>query len=143
MRSSDRFHRPSGVDLDDYYERLEAELRSQILSNPPRPARRPGFSRLIRNMARPALHGSMVVAMLTVVVLTGRAAPTPANLSPVASLTVDVRSQWARVIQVADPEPKAYPITINRQLPRFVVLVPSDRPRPKVPLPEVNNPATV
>lgn len=143
MPSSDRFRRPREPDLSDYRDRLEQRLRAQIVENPPRTRRYPAVTRVIRTMARPALHGSMAMIMVAVVISTGRSAPTYPELSDqvvVASTTV--RPIWAEVKEIADPVPKRSVVVVTRRPPRFVTLV-SNEPRPWAPLPEINSPATV
>ena len=81
MPSNERFRRPREPDLTDYWDRLEQRLRAQILETPPRTVRYPAVTRVIRTMARPALHGSMAMIMVAVVIMTGRSAPTYPELS--------------------------------------------------------------
>ena len=143
MPSSDRFRRPRDPDLKDYWDRLEEKLRSQMVESPPRKLRFPSVTRVIRTMARPALHGSMAMVMVAVVVLTGRAAPP--DLEHPTQLTFASTSAgpiWVEVAEVADPLPKRSMVVINRRPPRFVTLVSNER-EPLAPMPENNSPATV
>jgi hypothetical protein len=143
MRSSDRFHRPRDPDLKDYWDRLEKNLRTQMMASPPRKMRFPSVTRVIRTMARPALHGSMAMVMVAVVILTGRAAPT--DLDQPTQLTLASTAAgpiWVEVAEVADPLPKRSVVVVNRRPPRFVTLV-SNSQQPSAPLPEINSPATV
>jgi hypothetical protein len=143
MRSSDRFHRPRDPDLKDYWDRLEKNLRTQMMASPPRKMRFPSVTRVIRTMARPALHGSMAMVMVAVVILTGRAAPT--DLDQPTQLTLASTAAgpiWVEVAEVADPIPKRSVVVVNRRPPRFVTLV-SNSQQPSAPLPEINSPATV
>ena len=143
MRSSDRFHRPRDPDLKDYWDRLEKNLRTQMMASPPRKMRFPSVTRVIRTMARPALHGSMAMVMVAVVILTGRAAPT--DLDQPTQLTLASTAAgpiWVEVAEVADPLPKRSVVVVNRRPPRFVTLV-SNSQQPSAPLPEINSPVTV
>jgi hypothetical protein len=143
MRSSDRFRRPRDPDLKDYWDRLEKKLRTQMVESPPRKRRFPSVTRVIRTMARPALHGSMAMVMVAVVILTGRAAPTDLDLP--AQLTLASTSAgpiWVEVAEVADPLPKRSVVVVNRRPPRFVTLV-SNSQHPSAPLPETYGHATV
>jgi hypothetical protein len=143
MRSSDRFRRPSDPDLEDFWDRLEKRLRTQMVESPPRKMRFPSVTRVIRTMARPALHGSMAMVMVAVVVLTGRAAPTDVDLPTQMSLASTAAGPlWVDVAEVVDPLPKRSMVVVNRRPPRFVTLVSNDH-HPSAPLPETNSPATV
>ena len=143
MPSSDRFRRPRDPDLKEYWDRLEEKLRSQMVESPPRKLRFPSVTRVIRTMARPALHGSMAMVMVAVVVLTGRAAPT--DLQPPTQVTLASTASgpvWVEVAEVADPLPKRSTVVVNRRPPRFVTLVSNEQQR-SAPMPETNSPATV
>ena len=143
MRSSDRFRRPRDPDLKEYWDRLEKRLRTQMVESPPRKLRFPSVTRVIRTMARPALHGSMAMVMVAVVVLTGRAAPT--HLDPPTELSLASTAAnpiWVEVAEIADPLPKRSMVVVNRRPPRFVTLVSNER-QPSAPLPETNSHATV
>lgn len=143
MRSSDRFRRPRDPELKEYWDRLENRLRTQIVESPPRKLRFPSVTRVIRTMARPALHGSMAMVMVAVVVLTGRAAPSHLDPPTQLSLASTAASPiWVEVAEVADPLPKRSMVVVNRRPPRFVTLVSNQR-QPSAPLPETNSPATV
>lgn len=143
MRSSDRFRRPKDPELKDYWDRLEKRLRTQMVESPPRKVRFPSVTRVIRTMARPALHGSMAMVMVAVVILTGRAAPTDLDLPTQMSLASTAAGPiWVDVAEVADPLPKRSVVVVNRRPPRFVTLV-SNEQQPWSPLPETNSPATV
>lgn len=143
MRSSDRFRRPRDPDLKDYWDRLEKRLRAQMVESPPPKVRFPSVTRVIRTMARPALHGSMAMVMVAVVILTGRSAPTSLDLPTQLSVaSVSSGPIWVDVAEIADPLPKRSMVVVNRRPPRFVTLV-SERPQPAAPLPETNNHATV
>ena len=143
MPSSERFRRPLEPDLNDYWDRLEQRLRAQIVQTPPRARRYPTVTRVIRTMGRPALHGSMAMIMVAVVISTGRAAPTYPELSDQVVVASEmVGPIWAEVKEIADPVPKRSVVVVNRRPPRFVTLV-SNEPRPRAPLPEINSPATV
>ena len=143
MPSSDRFRRPRDPDLPDYWDRLEEKLRSQIVESPPRKMRFPSVTRVIRTMARPALHGSMAMVMVAVVILTGRAAPADLELPTQLTLATTAAGPiWVEVAEVADPLPKRSMVVVNRRPPRFVTLVSTEQ-RPSAPLPETNSPATV
>jgi hypothetical protein len=143
MRSDDRFRRPRDPDLKDYWDRLEQRLRAQMVESPPRKVRLPSVTRVIRTLARPALHGSMAMAMVAVVILTGRSAPTDLDLPTQLSLAATAAGPiWVEVAEVADPLPKRSTVVVNRRPPRFVTLVSNDQ-QPLAPLPEMNSPATV
>ena len=143
MRSSDRFRRPRDPDLKEYWDRLEKKLRTQMVESPPRKLRFPSVTRVIRTMARPALHGSMAMVMVAVVVLTGRAAPTDVDLPTQMSLASTAAGPiWVEVAEVVDPLPKRSMVVVNRRPPRFVTLVSNQR-QPSAPMPETNSPATV
>lgn len=143
MRSSDRFRRPREPELKDFWDRLEKRLRAQMLESPPRKVRYPSVTRVIRTMARPALHGSMAMVMVAVVILTGRAAPTSLDLSAqLSTSSTAVGPIWAEVKEIADPQPQRSLVVVNRRPPRFVTLV-STESQPWAPLPETNSPATV
>ncbi|MEX0698489.1 MAG: hypothetical protein WD354_02040 [Acidimicrobiia bacterium] len=142
MLSSDRFRRPREPDLKDYWDRLEKRLRAQMVETPPRKLRYPSVTRVIRTMARPALHGSMAMVMVAVVILTGRAAPTGLDVPSQLSVATAVGPIWAEVKEIADPMPQRSLVVVNRRLPRFVTLV-SIEPQPWAPLPETNTPVTV
>jgi len=142
MRSSERFRRPRDPDLKDYWDRLEKKLRAQMVESPPRKVRFPSVTRVIRTMARPALHGSMAMVMVAVVILTGRAAPADLELS--SQLTVAATAAgpiWVEIEEILDPTPQRSQVVVNRRPPRFVTLV--SGPGPSAPLPEPNSPATV
>ncbi len=143
MRSSDRFRRPQDPDLMEYWDRLEKRLRTQMVESPPHKLRFPSVTRVIRTMARPALHGSMAMVMVAVVVLTGKAAPTqldaPTQLSIASTAAGPI---WVDVAEIADPTPKRSMVVVSRRPPRFVTLV-SNAQQPSAPLPETNSPATV
>ena len=143
MPSSGRFRRPREPNLEDFWDRLEKRLRAQMVENPPRKVRYPSVTRVIRTMARPALHGSMAMVMVAVVIMTGRAAPTSLELpSQLSVATAAAEPIWAEVKEIADPLPQRSLVVVNRQPPRFVTLV-SDEPQPWAPVPETNTPATV
>jgi hypothetical protein len=143
MRSSDRFRRPPDPDLMDYWDRLEEKLRTQMLESPPRKRRFPSVTRVIRTMARPALHGSMAMVMVAVVILTGRAAPTDLDLPTQLTLASTAAGPiWVEVAEVADPRPKRSVVVVNRRPPRFVTLV-SNSQQPSAPQPEAYGHATV
>ena len=58
-------------------------------------------------MARPALHGSMAMIMVAVVISTGRSAPTYPELSDqVVVASTMVGPIWVEVKEIADPVPK-------------------------------------
>ena len=106
-------------------------------------ARYPTVTRLIRTISRPALHGSMAMIMVAVVILTGRSAPTYPELSDQGSVVSAMAGPiWVEVKEIADPLPRRSPIVLNRRPQRFVTLV-STEPRPWTPVPEINSPATV
>jgi hypothetical protein len=143
MPSSDNFRRPRDPELTDYLDRLEKRLRAQMLETPPRKLRFPSVTRVIRTMARPALHGSMAMVMVAVVVLTGRAAPTRIDLeSQLVAPATASGPLWVEVREIADPLPRRPVVIVNRRPQRFVILI-SDEPKPWAPLPETNGPATV
>lgn len=143
MPSSDRFRRPRDPDLQDYWDRLEEKLRSQMMVAPPRKLRFPTVTRVIRTMARPALHGSMAMVMVAVVIMTGRAAPADLELPTQLTLATEAAGPiWAEVAEVADPLPRRSMVVVNRRPPRFVTLVSNER-QPWAPMPETNRPATV
>lgn len=143
MRSSDRFRRPRDPDLKDYWDRLEKRLRAQMEESPPRKVRFPSVTRVIRTMARPALHGSMAMVMVAVVILTGRSAPTSLDLPNQLSIaSVSSGPIWVDVAEIADPLPKRSMVVVNRRPPRFVTLV-SNLPHPSAPLPDTYGHATV
>lgn len=143
MPSSERFRRPPEPELEDYWDRLETKLRAQMVESPPRKVRYPSVTRLMRTMARPALHGSMAMVMVAVVILTGRAAPTSLDFSNQLAATSNAEGPiWAEVREIADPQPRRSQVIVNRRPPRFVTLV-STESQPWAPLPEINTPATV
>jgi len=143
MPSDERFRRPREPDVTDYTDRLEQKLRAQIVENPPRTARYPTVTRVIRTISRPALHGSMAMIMVAVVILTGRSAPTYPQLSDQGSVVSAMAGPiWVEVKEIADPLPRRSPVVVNRRPQRFVTLV-STEPRPWPPVPEINSPATV
>ena len=143
MRSSDGFRRPREPDLPEYWDRLEQRLRSQIVERPPRKIRFPSITRLIRTIAPPALHGTMAMLMVAVVIVTGRGA-SPVS-EPSAQFSVEstaIGPIWVDVKEIADPLPRRSLISVDRRPPRFVILI-SDEPQPWGPLPEPNSPTTV
>lgn len=143
MPSSDRFRRPREPDLSDYRDRLEQRLRAQMVETPPRARRYPAVTRVIRTMARPALHGSMAMIMVAVVISSGRSAPIYPELSDQAAVaSTMIGPIWADVKEIADPVPKRSVVVVNRRPQRFVTLV-SNEPRPWAPLQEIHSPATV
>jgi len=143
MRSKDGFRRPRDPDLKDYWDRLEKRLRAEMVESPPRKVRFPSVTRVIRTMARPALHGSMAMVMVAVVILTGRSAPTGLDMPTQFSVaSVAAGPIWADVAEIADPLPKRSMVVINRRPPRFVTLL-SEKPHPSAPIPETNSHATV
>lgn len=143
MPSNDRFRRPRDPDLHDYLDRLEQKLRTQMVEAPPRKLRFPTVTRVIRTMARPALHGSMAMVMVAVVILTGRAAPAELELPTQMTLAATAAGPiWVEVAEVVDPLPRRSMVVVNRRPPRFVTLV-SNEQQPWAPLPETNSPATV
>ena len=150
MRSSEGFRRPPEPDLNDYWDQLENRLRAEMVENPPRRTRYRSMTRVIRMMVRPALHGSMAMVMVAVVIISGRSAPTALDASDqttlvsaaVEPLWVDVRPIWVETSEVADPLPKKSLVVLDRRPTRFVTLVSNQSP-PWAPLPEINNPATV
>ena len=143
MPSSDRFRRPREPDLRDFWDRLEKRLRTEMAENPPRKVRYRSVTRVIRMMARPALHGSMAMVMVAVVILTGRAAPTNLEISDQVSLaSTPAGPIWVEVKEMADPLPKRTVVVVNRRPPRFVTLIGSEA-QPWAPLPAINNPSTV
>ena len=143
MRSDERFRRPP-VDLPDYFDRLESQLRAELLRNPPRRARHPGLLKMLRSMARPALHGSMAVVMAAVVVMAGRSAPSDLGMTATTLTAAEAGAErvWTTVVEIMDPQPKFTPLSVSRRPPRFVTLIPS-RVQTPLPLPEVGIPATV
>ena len=143
MPSSERFRRPPEPELEDYWDRLETKLRAQMVESPPRKVRYPSVTRFMRTMARPALHGSMAMVMVAVVILTGRAAPTSLDLSNRMAANSSAEGLiWAEVREIADPQPRRSQVIVNRRPPRFVTLV-STKSQPWAPLPEINTHATV
>jgi hypothetical protein len=143
MPSSDRFRRPRDPDLTDYWDRLEEKLRNQMVKSPPRRLRFPSVTRVIRTMARPALHGSMAMVMVAVVVLTWRAAPSEVEIPAQLTLAATAPSPiWVEVAEFIDPQPKRSMVVVDRRPPRFVTLVPNEH-LPWAPIPEPNSPATV
>ena len=143
MPSSDRFRRPREPDLRDFWDRLEKRLRAEMTENPPPKAWYRSVTRVIRMMARPALHGSMAMMMVAVVILTGRAAPTNLEISDQVSVaSTPVGPIWVYVREMADPMPKRTVVVVNRRPPRFVTLIGSQA-EPWAPQPEINNPSTV
>jgi hypothetical protein len=143
MRSNDRFRRPRDPDLRDYWDRLEKRLRAQMVESPPRKVRFPSVTRVIRTMARPALHGSMAMVMVAVVIFTGKAVPTDLDLPSQLSVASTAAGPiWVEVAEIHDPTPQRSQVVVNRRPPRFVTLV-TNEPRPSAPVPETNSPATV
>ncbi len=101
------------------------------------------MTRVIRTISRPALHGSMAMIMVAVVIMTGRSAPTYPELSDQGSVVSAMAGPiWVEVKEIADPLPRRSPVVVNRRPQRFVTLV-STEPRPWTPVPEINSPATV
>jgi hypothetical protein len=143
MPSSDRFRRPREPHLPDYWDRLEQRLRSQIVATPPRKVRYRSITRVIRTMARPALHGTMAMVMVAAVVLTGRGA-TPASDHSVqfSVASTSVGPIWVEVMEIPDPLPRKSLVFVDRRPPRFVILV-SAEPQPWVPHPAFYSPTTV
>ena len=144
MRSDERFRRPRDLELKDFWDRLEHRLRTEVANTPPRKIRYRSVTRVIRMMARPALHGSMAMVMVAVVILSGR--PAPANLEvsdQLAVASVSAGPIWVSVTEMADPLPKHSLVVVNNRRPsRFVKLV-SNEVQPMAPVPEINSVATI
>jgi len=141
MRTSrvERMRRPENLELPDYWDKLEAELRDRIHRNPPRRSRgrRLNVARMFRTVARPALHGGMAVVMAAVLVLSGR--PSPGNFGVTGSEPGGSQQSdsWASVVEVVDPKPTYTPIRFVRPRPRFVYLIPATA-QASEPQPEFN-----
>lgn len=143
MPSSDRFRRPREPHLPDYWDRLEQRLRSQIMETPPRKVRYRSITRVIRTMARPALHGTMAMVMVAVVVTGRGATPASDHSSQFSVASTSVGPIWVEVMEIPDPLPRKLLVSVDRRpLPRFVILV-SAEPQPWVPLPVFNSATTV
>jgi hypothetical protein len=144
MRSDDRFRRPKDLELKDFWDRLEHRLRAEVAETPPRKIRYRSVTRVIRMMARPALHGSMAMVMVAVVILSGRSAPANLEISDqLAVASVAAGPIWVSVTEMADPQPRRSLVVVsNRRPSRFVKLV-SHEAQPMAPLPEINSPATI
>ncbi|MDP3983654.1 MAG: hypothetical protein Q8Q52_01435 [Acidimicrobiia bacterium] len=109
----------------DFWDRLEAELRSKAHHRTRRP--RGGtrtISRFARSVARPAFHGAM--GILTVVIVATMARPAPQFESEPADdirAGLDALSVWAPVVEVEDPRAPLLAYAIVAKTPRFVSFV--------------------
>ncbi|HEU4751452.1 MAG TPA: hypothetical protein VFT54_10365 [Acidimicrobiia bacterium] len=126
-----KLHRPPAPETPDFWDRLEAELRRRIISDPHRPrSRTHGIVRILRPFARPALHGSMaVVAMLMVgaLGLPGRNA-----VSVIESRDVTRFTEWVPVVEVEDPRAPVVFYALIDRVPRFITFIES-QPGESVP----------
>lgn len=119
-----RLHRPPAPETPDFWDRLEAELRRRMVSDPQRSrSRTRGIVRILRPMARPALHGSMaVIAMLMVgaLGLPGRNA-----VSVIESHDLARFSGWVPVVEVEDPRAPVVFYALIDRAPRFITFIES------------------
>jgi hypothetical protein len=122
-----QMRRPVSLELPDYWDKLEAELRDRIRLNPPRRShrRRTSVARMLRTMVRPALHGGMAVVMAAVLVLSGRPSPGNFGLAPTGPSGSQQNQVWVSVVEVLDPHPTYIPFRLVRPRPRFVNLIPA------------------
>lgn len=145
--NGERMRRPNDVELPEFWDKLEHELREQIRINPPRRSRvrKPRVSRFFRAVAKPALHGGMAVVMAAVLFLAERPASSEIGLNGPDSgafgiTTAAARSnthEWVAVLETVDPQPAYLPRRIARPKPRFVRLIPSTVQATE-PLPDLN-----
>lgn len=122
-----QMRRPQNLELPDYWDKLEAELRDRIRLYPPRRSqrRRTSVARMLRTMARPALHGGMAVVMAAVLVLSGRPSPGNFGFAPTGPDGSQQSQVWVSVVEVLDPHPTYIPLRLVRPRPRFVNLIPA------------------
>lgn len=133
--NGERMRRPDDLELPEFWEKLEHELREQHRLNPPRRSRlrKPGISRLFRAVAKPALHGGMALVMAAVLFLAERPASSDLgdngpdiSTSGTTTAAAAYRSnnrEWVAVVEVVDPHPIYVPPSIARPQPRFVRLI--------------------
>jgi hypothetical protein len=139
-----RMSRPGNLELPEYWDKLEAELRDRIRLDPPRRSqrRRTSVARMFRTVARPALHGGMAVVMAAVLVLSGRPSPGNFGFAPTRPDGSPQSQVWASVVEILDPHPTYIPFTLVRPPPRFVNLIPATA-QAFEPQPEFNLPVRV
>ncbi|HKX74842.1 MAG TPA: hypothetical protein VJR05_05570, partial [Acidimicrobiia bacterium] len=117
------FRRPPVPETPEYWDRLESELRRQAdrrARRNPRTRTVARFIRLTRALARPALHGAMI---LIAVIIVGSMVRTP-ELPSSEPGSEEVRlSNWVPVVQVEDPTPSLVMHAITEQAARFVTFV--------------------
>lgn len=115
------FRRPPVPETPEFWDRLESELRRQAdrqARRGPRTVAR--FVRLTRALARPALHGAMI---LIAVIIVGSMVRTP-ELPSSEPGSEEVRlSNWVPVVQVEDPTPSLVVHAITEKAARFVTFV--------------------
>lgn len=133
-----RMRRPENLELPEFWEKLEAELRDRIVRDPPRRfgRRRISAVRMLRSVARPALHGGMAVIMAAVLILSGRPSPATFGYSGI-EIGPQHRDVWASVVEILDPQPVYVPVRVVRPRPRFVSLIQSTA-QVIEPTPELN-----
>lgn len=144
----ERMRRPDDLELPEFWDKVEHELREQIRLNPPRRSRvrKPNISRLFRAVAKPALHGGMAVVMAVVLFMAERPAgnelglngPDTRAFGMTAAAARSNNHEWVAVVETVDPQPVYVPLRIARPKPRFVRLIPSTvqatEPRPELNL---------
>lgn len=134
-----RLNRPPVPETPDFWDRLEAELRRRMISSPRRSrSRTREIARILRPMARPALHGVMaLVAVVTVgaMGIPGRNAP-PA----VVSQNLSGVTRWVPVVELEDPRAPVVFYALVERAPRFITFIES---QPGETLPEEQDLSTV
>lgn len=119
--------RPENLELPEFWDKLEVELRDRIRQKPSSKFHRQriGVARILRSVARPVLHGSMAVIMAAVLILSGRPSPDSFGFSASGSTGSQQNYAWAAVVEILDPQPTYVPVRVVRPRPRFVSLIQS------------------
>ena len=82
------------------------------------------MTRVIRMMARPALHGSMAMVMVAVVDPDRPGGPDQPRSRIKSLVALDpVGPDLGRGREIADPLPRRPVVVVNRRPPRFVILI--------------------
>jgi hypothetical protein len=129
-----RFRKPPPPDTPDFWDRLEAELRSRTRRSSTRMIWRSRtavrYLRYGRSLGRPAFHGVMI--LISVVLVGMMARPQPGwNQTPQADEKSEliVLNGWVPVTEVRDPEAPLVAYAITAKTERFVTFVETPKSR--------------
>ncbi|MEX0700152.1 MAG: hypothetical protein WD354_10530, partial [Acidimicrobiia bacterium] len=120
-----KLHRPPAPETPDFWDRLEAELRRRIISDPHRPrSRTHGIVRILRPFARPALHG--VMALIAVLMVGAMGLPSRNPPVPIVETGEPVEfTGWVPVVEVQEPQAPVVFYAAVDSAPRFITFIES------------------